>query len=32
MIADIEVNKKLIPFVTELFLSGRKLNILLFFI
>ena len=32
MIADIEVNKKLIPFVTELFLSGRKLNILLVFI
>ena len=32
MIADIEVNKKLIPIVTELFLSGRKLNILLVFI
>ena len=32
MIADIEVNKKLIAIVTELFLSGRKLNILLVFI
>ena len=32
MIADIETNKKLIPTVSELFLRGRKLNILLVFI
>ena len=32
MIADIESNKKLSPTVTELFLRGRKLNIVLVFI
>ena len=32
MIADMESNKKLSPIVTELFLRGRKLNILLVFI
>ena len=32
MIADVETNKKLIPTVSELFLRGRKLNILLVFI
>ena len=32
MIADMECNKKLSPIVTELFLRGRKLNILLLFI
>ena len=32
MIADMESNKKLSPTVTELFLRGRKLNILLVFI
>ena len=32
MIADMKSNKKLSPIVTELFLSGRKLNILLVFI
>ena len=32
MIADMESNKKLNPIVTELFLRGRKLNILLVFI
>ena len=31
MIADMESNKKLSPKVTELFLSGRKLNISFFF-
>ena len=30
MIGDVEANKKLSPVVTELFLRGRKLNILLF--
>ena len=30
--ADVEANKKLSPIVTELFLRGRKLNILLVFI
>ena len=30
MIADMESNKNLSPIVTELFLRGRKLNILLF--
>ena len=29
MIADMESNKNLSPIVTELFLRGRKLNILL---
>ena len=28
MIADMEANKKLSPIVTELFLRGRKLNML----
>ena len=32
MITDMETNKKLSPIVTELFLSGRKLNISLVFI
>ena len=32
MISDIESNKKLNPIVTELFLRGRKLNILFVFI
>ena len=32
MVADMESSKKLSPIVTELFLSGRKLNILLVFI
>ena len=32
MIADTESNKKLCPIVTELFLRGRKLNILLVFV
>ena len=32
MIADIHNNKKLNPIVTELFVSGRKLNISLAFI
>ena len=32
MIADMLINKKLNPIVTELFISGRKLNISLFFI
>ena len=32
MIADMESNKKLSPIVTELFLRGTKLNILLVFI
>ena len=32
MIADTEANKKLNPIVNELFLRGRKLNILLVFI
>ena len=32
MIADIEANKKWSPIVTELFLRGRKINILLVFI
>ena len=32
MIADIEANKKFCPIVTELFLRGSKLNILLVFI
>ena len=32
VIADMESNKKLSPVVTELFLRGRKLNILLVFI
>ena len=32
MIADMESNKKLSPIVKELFLRGRKLNILLVFI
>ena len=32
MIADIEANKKLSSIITELFLRGRKLNILLIFI
>ena len=32
MIADLESNKRLTPIVTELFLRGRKLNILLVFI
>ena len=32
VIVDMESNKKLIPEVTELFLRGRKLNILLVFI
>ena len=32
MIADMESNKKLSPIATELFLRGRKLNILLIFI
>ena len=32
MIADMESNKKLSPIVTEFFLRGRKLNILLVFI
>ena len=31
MIADMESNKKLNPIVTELFIRGRKLNILLVF-
>ena len=31
IIADMESNKKLSPVVTELFLRGRKLNILLAF-
>ena len=31
MIADIKANKKLSVFVTELFLRGRKLNILFVF-
>ena len=29
MIADMEANKKIIPLVTELFLRGRNLKILL---
>ena len=32
MIADMEPNKKLSPIVTELFLRGRKLNIMLVFL
>ena len=32
MIADMESNKNVSPVVTELFLSGRKLNISLFFL
>ena len=32
MIVDMEVNKKLTPIVTELFMTGRKLNISLVFI
>ena len=32
MIADMESNKKLSPIVTELFLRGRKLNILFVFV
>ena len=32
MIADMEVDKKLGPIVTELFIRGRKLNISLVFI
>ena len=32
MMTDIESNKKLSPIVTELFLRGRNLNILLVFI
>ena len=32
MIADIESNKKLSPIITELFLRGRKLNILPVFV
>ena len=32
MIGDMESNKELIPIVTELFLRGRKLNILQVFI
>ena len=32
MIADVECNKTIIPIVTDLFLRGRKLNILLVFI
>ena len=32
MIGDMESNKELIPIATELFLRGRKLNILLVFI
>ena len=32
MIADILINKKLNPVVTELFIRGRKLNISLVFI
>ena len=32
MIADMEANKKLSPIVTELFLRGRKLNILHVFV
>ena len=32
MIADTGSNRKLSPFVTELFLRGKKLNILLVFI
>ena len=32
MKADMKYNKKLIPIVTESFLKGRKLNILLVFI
>ena len=32
MIPDMEFNEKLCPKVTELFLKGRKLNILLVFI
>ena len=32
MIADMDSNEKLSPFVTELFLRGRKLNISLVFI
>ena len=32
VIADMETNQKLCPIVTELFLRGRKLNILLVFI
>ena len=32
MIADIINNKRLNPVVTELFISGRKLNISIFFI
>ena len=32
MIADMQANKKLSPIVTELFLRGRKLNILIVFI
>ena len=31
MIADMESNKKLNPIVTELFIRGRKLNILIVF-
>ena len=31
-IADMESNKKLSPIVTELFLIGRKLNILFVFV
>ena len=32
MIADMESNEQLSPIVTELFLRGRKLNILLVFL
>ena len=32
MIADMETNKKLKPIVAELFMTGRKVNILLVFI
>ena len=32
MIADMVANQKLSPIVTELFLRGRKLNILLFYL
>ena len=32
MIADMVINKKLNPIVTELFITGRKLNISLVFI
>ena len=31
MITDIKTNKKLSPIVTELFMTGRKFNILLVF-